>query len=112
MSESSAESEDEIGWNDCDLCEESLDQYGTARFAELSTSEPLTFLDTGFCSWDHLSEWTARGEPTFDRWPAPELPSLPSRVGDWLADIGAFIVIAMWSILGAFGLYTLVKLVF
>ncbi len=40
MSECSVDTEDEIGWNDCDFCEEPLNKYGTARFAELATSEP------------------------------------------------------------------------
>jgi hypothetical protein len=112
MSESSADTKDEIGWNDCDFCGEPLDKYGTARFAELATSEPMTFVETGFCSWQHLSEWIARGEPTFDRYSESEPPTRRERAGDWLTDTGALLLIVVWSAFGTFGLYTLGRHIF
>lgn len=72
----------------------------------------MTFLDTGFCSWDHLSAWIARGEPPVEQWPTAEPLSRRERVGDWLTDTGALILIMIWSAFGSFGLYTLAHLIF
>ena len=37
-------------------------------FVDFSVDDPDAFLSTGFCSWDHFSEWVGKGKPEPDRW--------------------------------------------
>lgn len=90
----------------CELCEKSVLTYGTAHFATLEASEHREYLDVGFCSWDHLAEWVAKGRPKFDE--AIETEG-PFYGWDDVVEIAFFAVVAGLS---GFGLLTLARLIF
>lgn len=97
-----------IKWDDCDRCGESLNKYGTPHFAEFTAKEYAEFLDVGFCSWDHLAEWTAKGRPQFDTWGSDIPVSRWSVAGGWLMDAAVYAGILAWTGLAVFGLLTLI----
>jgi hypothetical protein len=88
----------------CPICGLSVLTFGSQHFAEIYDPNDGA-VEESFCSWNHLAEWTAKGSPEFpvvtiDRWET----SIWERTLDGLVLLG----ITAWTVLGCYGLITVV----
>ncbi|WP_290513200.1 hypothetical protein, partial [Aeromicrobium sp.] len=77
---------------------------GSQHFAEIYDPDG-NWVEEGFCSWGHLAEWTAKGEPEFrDVTVEASETSLGERALDGLVLMG----IGAWTLLAGWGLLNLI----
>lgn len=93
----------------CEYCGAVVEDRPGAIGVEFVTLEYDKDLDVVFCNWDHLSSWTAQGEPEFrDAIVLVEDDGgfidylLHDVFDDWL-NVILFIIFIAWSVFAAFG---------
>lgn len=78
----------------CLVCGLSVLTCGSQHFAEIYDPNG-NWIEKGFCSWGHLAEWTAKGEPGFRDVVEASETNLGERALDSLVLIG----IGAWTLL-------------
>lgn len=88
----------------CPICGRSVFAEGAPYFVEVSESD--SWIDEGFCSWEHVSAWVLRGKPEFER---PVIQEYRESLFERVTDVLVPVAITAWTLFSGYAVFVLLR---